>query len=143
MRRGCSTCCCRTSEGREGLLAELGGIEILDRIATKRIYQAIVSAHAGGAAVTFDGVMARLDAPDQNLLAELALSEGAESMDVSIEYGKQCLESLRRSGGQARRAQLKGLVKEAERAGNLAEALRLAGELQKLDKAGRLGDDAG
>ena len=123
--------------GREGLLAELGSIEILDRIATRNIYQAIVSAHAGGAAVTFDGVMARLDAPDQNLLAGVALSEDAESAEVSIAYGKQCLESLRGSGGQARRAQLKGLVKEAERAGNFAEALRLAGELQKLDRAGR------
>ena len=60
-------------------MAELGSIEILNRVATARIYQAIVSAHAGGAAVTFDGVMARLEAPDQNLLAELALSEEAES----------------------------------------------------------------
>ncbi|MGA3097974.1 MAG: DNA primase [Bryobacteraceae bacterium] len=123
------------ARGKEELLTQLGSLEILNRIATQRIYQAIASAHAGGAPVTFDGVMARLDAPDQNLLAELALSEDAESMDAGIEYGRQCVESLRRSGGQARRAQLKGLIKEAERAGNFAEALRLAGELQALDKA--------
>jgi DNA primase len=123
-------------EGRGALLAELGSVEILDRLATRRIYQAIASAYAGGAAVTFDGVMARLDAPDQNLLAELALSEDAGSMEISIEYGRQCLEELRRSGGAARLAQLKGLVREAERAGNFAEALRLTGELQKLGRTG-------
>jgi hypothetical protein len=123
-------------EGRDGLLADLRSLEILDRIATRRIYQAVASAHAGGAAVTFDGVMARLDAPDQNLLAELALSEDAGNMEISIEYGRQCLENLRRSGGQTRLAQIKALIKEAERAGNFPEALRLTGELQTLGRAG-------
>ncbi|MBZ5583599.1 MAG: DNA primase [Acidobacteriia bacterium] len=122
--------------GREELIPDLKEVGILDRLATRRIFQAVMAAHAGGAAVTFDAVSARLAPEDQNLLAELALAEGSEAHETTLSYGRQCLESLQRSGEQARRAQLKGKIKEAERAGNLAEALRLAGELQRLERAG-------
>jgi DNA primase len=120
--------------GREQLVQELAGIGVLDRLATRRIYQAISAAHASGAAIAFDAVSARLEPADQNLLAEVALSEDAEAHEMTLEYGKQCLESLQRSGERDRRGQLKTRIKEAERAGNLGEALRLARELQEVEK---------
>jgi DNA primase len=124
------------ADGRETLISALADIEILDRLATARIFRAIVAAHSGGASTAFDAISARLEPADQNLLADLALSEDAESHDLTFEYGTQCLESLQRSGQSDRRAQLKARIREAERAGNLAEALRLAKELQKLERAG-------
>ena len=122
--------------GRAELIPELGAIEILDRIATRRIFQALVAAHTGGAAVTFDALSARLEPEDQNLLAELALSGDAETHEITLSYGRQCLESMRRSGEQLRKTQMKARIREAERSGNLPEALRLAGELQRLERAG-------
>jgi DNA primase len=121
--------------GRADLIPSLGEIEILDRLATARIYRAIMAAHASGAAIAFDAVSARLEPPDQNLLAALALADDADAHEATIEYGRQCLESLLRSGERDRRAQLKARIKEAERAGNLAEAFRLARELQELERA--------
>ena len=124
------------AEGREALIGELETVEILDRIATRRIYQAIRTLQGSGAAVTYDAVHARLEENDQVLLAEALLSEDAESHELTAEYGRRCLESMRRSEAQMRRAELKAQVKQAERAGNLAEALRLSQELMRLEQRG-------
>lgn len=122
--------------GRERLAAELSGMEILGRIATRRIFQAILAARAAGSEAAFDDIMARLEPADQNLLAELALSESADAHEITIEFGAQCIESMRRSGAQDRLVELKSRIREAERGGRLDEALRLAAELQLLDRTG-------
>jgi DNA primase len=124
------------TQGREELAGELESIEVLDRVATRRIYQAIRAMHTSGAAITFDGVNARLEENDQILLAEALLAEDSESHEADLEYGRRCLESIRRSEEQLRRAELKAQVKQAERAGNLAEALRLSEELTRLERRG-------
>jgi DNA primase len=123
-------------EGRRGMIAELENASVLDRLATRRIFQAIRVVDAAGEAVTFAGVNARLEDSDQSLLAEVLLSEEANEDQVSLEYGRRCLESLLRSEGQIRRAELKAQVKQAERAGNVREALRLAEELERLERGG-------
>ena len=123
------------AEGRGALIEELEGLGILDRLDTRRILQSVIAVYAAGAAVTFDAVSARLEEGDRRTLAQLAFAEDAEVHALTVEFGSRCLESLRRSGEQSRRMQLKARVKEAERAGNLAEALRVAQELQELDRA--------
>ena len=123
-------------DGREELIGELESIEILDRIATRRIYQAIRALHAADAPVTFDAVNSRLEESDQILLAEALLTEDAEGRELNLEYGRRCLDSMRRSEEQLRKAELKAQVKQAERSGNLAEALRLSEELSRLERRG-------
>jgi DNA primase len=123
--------------GREGLIAELDDLAILERLPTRRIFQAIRAVHAGGGSLTFDSVNARLEQGDQNVLAELLLSEGAEGDEQSLDYGRRCLKSLMRSEEQLRRAELKAQIKQAEREGNVLEALRLAQELERLERATR------
>jgi DNA primase len=121
-------------EGREALLDELKKIEVLQRAAARRIFQAILAIHAAGAPLTFDAVNSRLEEPDQRLLAVTMLSTEAEGHEFTLEYGRQCLESLRRSDFQQRVQELKRRIKEAERTGNMSEALRLAQELQNLGR---------
>jgi DNA primase len=118
-------------EGRDGLAAELEKIEILKRVATRRIVQAVVAVHAAGAPLTYEAVSSRLEPADQSMLAVAVLSADG---DFTLEYGAQCLESLRRSDGLQRRQELKVRIKEAERANNLMEALRLAEQLQCLER---------
>ncbi|MBZ5725680.1 MAG: DNA primase [Acidobacteriia bacterium] len=125
-------------EGRERLIEDLAGIEILNRIPTRRIYQAVAAVHASGALPTFDAVRSRLEEPDQNLLAEVVLSAEAEGIAISLDYGRQCLERLRRSEGELRRGELKARVKEAERSGDQVEALRLYRELVQMERSGEL-----
>jgi DNA primase len=123
-------------EGRESLLADLERLDILDSLATRRIYQAVLGVQSSGSTLTFDAVNARLEPDDQSTLAEAILSEEVEGREITLEYGRQCLESLRSSDGQRRCRDLKARVKEAERAGNSAETMRLLQELQALERSG-------
>jgi hypothetical protein len=122
-------------DGLEPLLDEIEGIEVLDRLATRRIFRAILANHANGAGLSFQSVNARLEEEDQKLLAEVLLSQDADGHEASAEHGRRCIESLQRSQEQDRTAELKARVKQAERAGNLAEALRLTEELLQLDRS--------
>jgi DNA primase len=121
-------------EGRGALLDELPKIEVVQRLAARRIFQAILAVHAAGAPLNFDAVNSRLEEPDQRLLAVAVLSAEGEGHDFTLEYGRQCLNSLRRSDYRQRVQELKQRIKEAERTGTLADALRLAQELQKLER---------
>jgi hypothetical protein len=121
-------------EGRDGLVTQLEKIEILRRVAMRRIFQALLAVTAAGLPLTYDAVNSRLEDADQNLLAATLLSPDADKHDFTLEYGMQCMDSLRRYDGLQRRQEMKTRIKEAERTGNLAEALRLAGELQKLER---------
>jgi hypothetical protein len=84
--------------------------------------------------LTFDTVSSRLEPSDQSLMAVAVLSADGEGNEFTLEYGMQCLDSLRRSDGLHQRQELKARIKEAERAKNLAEALRLAEELHRLER---------
>ena len=121
-------------EGRETLLDQLQGIEVLQRVTGSRIFQVISAIYTAGGAVTFDAVNSRLEEADQGVLAVAVLSADGEGPDFTLEFGMQCLDSLRRSDYQQRVQELKRRIKEAERTRNLAEALRLAQELQKLER---------
>jgi DNA primase len=121
-------------EGCDALLGELPKIEVLQRLAGRRIFQTVVAIHAAGAPLTFDAVNSRLEEPDQRLLAVTVLSAEGEAYDLTLEFGLQCLDSLRRSDYQQRVQELKRRIKETERSGNLAEALRMAQELQSMER---------
>ena len=123
-------------EGRDVLLDELPKIEILQRLPSRRILQAMAAVHASGLPLAFDAVNGRLEESDQRLLAMAVLSADGEGHDFTLEYGIQCMDSLRRSDDLRQRQELKRRIKEAERTGNLAEALRLAQELQELERRG-------
>jgi len=121
-------------EGREELIQALPKIEILERLSSRRIFQAILAIGASGTPLTFDAVNSRLEEQDQRLLASTVVSAESEGQEFTLEYGIQCLNGLRRSDHQQRVQDFKRRVKEAERAGNLAEALRCAQELQELER---------
>ncbi|MBV9503875.1 MAG: DNA primase [Acidobacteriia bacterium] len=117
---------------RHELAAELEDCRILEQLATRRIFEAIRAICAAGGELSFETVNARLQDTDQVLLAEVLFSEEIEAQQ-DLEHGRRCLDSLKRSQQQARRAELKAQVKQAERAGDVREALRLAEELARLE----------
>jgi DNA primase len=121
-------------EGRDGLVAGLEKIEILQRVAMRRIFQAVLAVRAAGLPLTYDAVNSRLEDADQNLLGATLMSADSDGQEVTLEHGILCLESLRRSDNLYRRQELKTRMKEAERAGNLTEWTHLARELQLLER---------
>jgi DNA primase len=116
------------------VIGELKSIETIDSLSSRRIFQAIFALHEAGGRLSFEEVHARLEESDQSLLAQAVLSEDART---SHEEVLAAMESMRRTGEQQRRSQLKARIHESERAGNLDEALRLTGELQGLERAAR------
>jgi DNA primase len=115
-------------EGFEGLIAELRTIQVVPRLATGRIYQAILAIQANGARISFDSVNARLEEADQGLLARVVFSGETDGHEVDLDYGRECVASLRRFEEQLRSNELEARVKQAERSGDLSAALNAAEE---------------
>ena len=109
-------------------------MEIVSTFPSRRVFQAIFALEAGGAALDYEALHARLEEEDQHLLALAALGD---DVDVSEEQFDAAMASVRRSEGEHRRGELKRRIKESERAGDWNEALRLAAELQSLDRSTR------
>jgi len=122
-------------EGVEKLTVPLAGLEVLARLPSRRIFEALLAVHASGSVITLSAVHSRLQEADQHLIADILLSEEADGHEPTLEYGQQCLESLERAGEQGRRAELKLRIKQAERAGDVPEALRLMQELKSLEQS--------
>ncbi len=121
-------------ESAAGTIAELRSVESLASLPSRRIFQAIFASTADGGGPRFEEVNARLEDADRHLLAEAVLREDAAA---SPEEVMAALASLRRSGTEDRRKQVKLRIKELERGGQWEDALRLTAELQKLERQAR------
>jgi DNA primase len=119
-------------EMRGEVIGELRSMEAIGAFSSRRIFQAIFALDEAGGRLSFEEVHARLEEPDQSLLAQAVLNEDARA---SHEEVLAAMESMRRTGEQQRRSQLKARIHDSERAGNWEEALRLTGELQGLERA--------
>ncbi|HVN03017.1 MAG TPA: DNA primase [Bryobacteraceae bacterium] len=122
-------------EAREALLGRLENLPAIEQFATRRIFKALFALAAAGP-VDYEGLHARLEENDQELLASAVLQDETNEYAVSLQVGEECLRSLERSGQLTQVAALKARVKAAERAGNLGEALRLYEELREMEKIG-------
>jgi DNA primase len=120
------------------VVEQLKSVESLNRLATRRIFQAVFAEEAAdsgsdAAGVSFDRVNARLEDADRQLLADAVLQEdtGASREEVTA-----AIASLRRAEAQDRRKDIKLRIKELERGGKWEDAVRLTAELQDLERKG-------
>ena len=109
-------------------------IEVIESLESRRILPAVFALVEAGGRFGYDELNARLEPPDQELLAHALLNEDCE---ITQEEVAAALESMRRTDEQYRRVRLKARISESERSGRMDEALRLALELQGLEKANR------
>jgi len=121
-------------EWRDEILTPLKSMEAIAGLESRRIFEAVFALVESGGRLAFDEVNARLEEPDQNLLAHALLNEDCE---VTQEEVSAALESMRRTEEQYRRGQLKARISESERSGRLEEAMRLTLELQGIERAAR------
>jgi DNA primase len=120
------------AEIRSAVIEPMKEMETVDSLPSRRIFQAIFALDDAGGRVAFDDVHARLEAEDQDLLAQAVLSDDSE---ISREEVMAALGSMRRSEDQNRRVQLKARIVELERGGKYEEALRVTMELQGLERS--------
>jgi DNA primase len=121
-------------EFRAQIVEKLRGMEAIEGLESRRIFQAVLALDESGGRVAFDEVNARLQEADQNLLAQALLNEDCE---ISSDEISAALVSMQKSNEQYRRVRLKARITESERAGRLEEAMRLTMELQGLEQAAR------
>ncbi len=127
-------CLLASEEVRREVLPMLAAMP-LAQFATHRIFQALLAMDETPSASLFSELEARLDEPDQQLLAAIVFADKEEQEDYSLEHAMACVRALEEADCESRRAALKVRIKEAERAGMLEEALRIAEELGRLDRA--------
>jgi DNA primase len=122
------------AELRGEIIGQMRRIGTIETLPSRRIFQAIFALDEAGGRLGFEEVNARLEEPDQELLAQAVLNEDGE---VSREEVLACVGSMLRSNDQFLKLQMKTRIGEAERAGRFDEAIRLTVELQGLEKAAR------
>ncbi len=122
------------AEWRRDIILRLKTMEAIGGFESRRIFQAVFALDEAGGPVGYDELNARLEGPDQELLAHALLNEDCE---ITREEVAAALESMRRTEQQYLKVQLKARITESERSGRLEEAMRLTVELQGLERANR------
>ncbi len=122
-------------EARDTVLPQLVEMPALRRLATHKVFEAILSCAAQGEAVEFARVEGRLDDSSKSLLHEAAFADDMDVDGARVEEALACLKVLENSDLEAQRSELKARVKSAERAGNLQEALHWSKELLRLERS--------
>ena len=121
-------------QAQEEVLPRLPSLPSWDELRTKRILQAMLAMHDGGAPLRFPELEARLDDGDKALITSLVFADESGEDPSALEQARSCLRTLEASGRLSSLAALKARVKAAEREGNLAEALRLAEEVNRAQR---------
>jgi DNA primase len=123
-------------EWRGDIISRLKAMEALETLESRRIFSAIFAIEEDNGRLSYDEINARLEPPDQEVLAHALLNDDCE---ITQEEVSAALDSMRRSEDQYRRLRLKARITELERSGKIEEAMRLTLELQGLEKAARKG----
>ncbi len=116
------------------IIEELRSVQSIAGFTSRRIFQAVFSLSQAGGRVSFEEVNARLEEPDQHLLAEAVLRHDAEH---SPEEVLAALKRVQLSDQQQRTDQLRARIRELERDGKREEAIQLMSELPRLSPAAR------
>lgn len=129
----------RSADARDELLARAMEPGVREVLVTRRIVEALAAAARPRSELAFSEVEGRLDETNKALLHELAFVDDMDEENLTVEQAVACLEKLEPSVKEARRTELRGLIKASERAGQLEQALEFMKELSALERNERPG----
>lgn len=121
-----------SEEAQQELIPQLRSLPAIDRLAMRRIFQALCALFDSGRPVNYGALEARLEENDREILAAEVLADETAGDPVSLSQGVACVQTLENAGRETLRAELKSRIKDAERAGNMEEALRLYAEFNRM-----------
>lgn len=134
-----------SEEAREAVLPRLTELASFATLTSRAVFETMERMRAGGAAVSFHSVEARLENPQKTLLHELIsadeMEDGSDGPAAGFEQALRCLEQLEREDRSRYRSELKSRIRTEERSGRMEEALRLMQELADWERA--QGSEAG
>lgn len=123
------------AEARAEIAPLLGGLTVLERSASHAIFETIRRMAEAGEPVTYHSVEARLDEAGRERLARLVLADDTLAEKYSTDLAVSCVRKLAAAEREARRAELRRKIQEAERAGDAETAMKLLEELGRTGRA--------
>lgn len=119
---------------RDEIVPSLAEIPQIDQFTTRRIFQTLFSLHGSQPEFTFAELEARLEEADKALLASIVFSDELGDAAPKLDQARACVSALAAEVREARRAELRSRVREAERSGKIEEALHLTEELGRIER---------
>jgi DNA primase len=119
------------------ILPDLRRSPAVQRLVTRRIFEAVFAAAEADGGVEFARVEARLDENSKALLHEIAFADEMSSEGSRLDQAAACVRAIQEQDFESRRSELRAQVKAAERAGNFEAARRWMQQLSELERAAR------
>lgn len=117
--------------------AELAKLEILERLRSRRILEALLRIIAAGETPGCSGLEARLDEPDRLLLHQMLFADDTLTSDYTTEHALNALRRLNAAGRKAHVDDLRRRIRELSREGKTSEAFELMRQLTAIDHGPR------
>lgn len=122
-------------EARSAIVEQLPGLNILERLRSRRILEALIRIAASGQTPDYSALEARLEEPDRVLLHEMLFADDTLTRDYTTAHAAGALKSLAAAARKARLGDLRRQITELSRQGKTAEAFELMRELTETERA--------
>ena len=119
---------------REEIVAELTRLQVVERLRSRRIMEALVKIAAAGETPDYSRLEARLEEPDRVLLQQMLFADETLTRDYTTEHAILALKSLAAASRKAQSAEIKRRIAELTREGRHGEARDLFVQLSRLDR---------
>ena len=120
-------------DARATVLPRLASPELLDGLALRPLFEAVLAASLDGA-FSYQAVEGRLDEMHRGLLAELCLADEGIGAEEALHQALECVRELEQQSSRMQRATLKNQIKDMTRRGDHAEAMKLIMQLNALER---------
>ncbi len=120
-------------EARAAVLPRLASPELLDGLAMRPLFEAVLAASLDGAC-SYQAVEGRLPESHRALLAELCLADEGIGAEEALHQALECVSELEQQAAKMQRATLKNQIKDMTRRGDHAEAMKLITQLNALER---------
>ena len=123
-----------SDEARAELVPVLRQSTIVQRFASRAIFEAILRVTDAGETPGFANVEARLSEPEKERLTAMIFADDTLNREFAVEQAVACIRTLGSSERALERDEIKRRIKEAERAGDMQLALSLNQQLNETKR---------
>lgn len=119
---------------RQEITAELLRLDVVDRLRSRRILEALLRMTSAGESPDYSKLEARLEEPDRILLQQMLFADDTLTRDYTTEHAIGALKSLTSASRKAQMTELKRRIADLTREGKHEEALSLYRQLSEMDR---------
>jgi DNA primase len=122
---------------RRGISDELSKLNVMERLRSRRILEALLRIVASGETPDYSSLEARLEEPDRVLLHAMLFADDTLTRDYTTEHAFSVLRRLAGADRRARLNELRRRIAELSKQGKTEEAFQLMRELTETERASK------